>query len=53
MRHEFYGTNVPDERINTVYANYNKARAEVWELEAAYEKVRHLDEKDSAENSSV
>ena len=46
MRHEFYGTDVPDERINTVYASYNKARAEVWELEAAYEKVRNLDEKD-------
>ena len=37
---------MPDERINTVYASYNKARAEVWELEAAYEKVRNLDEKD-------
>jgi HlyD family secretion protein len=47
MRHEFYGTNVSDERINTVYASYNKARAEVWKLEAAYEKVRGLDEKDS------
>ena len=46
MRHEFYATDVPDERINAVYASYNKARAEVWGLEAAYKKVRYLDEKD-------
>jgi len=46
MRHEFYGTDVPDERINSVYANYNKYRADVWELEAAYEKVKALDKKD-------
>ena len=47
QRHEFYGTDVPDERINTVYTSYNKARAEVWELEAAYEKVRDLDKKNT------
>jgi HlyD family secretion protein len=46
MRHEFYGTDVSDERVSAVYANYNKARAEVWELESVYEKVRNLDEKD-------
>jgi len=47
MRHEFYATDVTDERINSVYANYNKYKADVWELEDAYEKVRRLDEKDS------
>ena len=47
MRHEYYASDVPDERINTVYASYNKARAEVWKLETAYEKVRRLDKKDS------
>ncbi len=46
MRHEFYGTDVSDERVDAIYTNYNKARVEVWELEAAYEKVRKLDEKD-------
>ena len=46
MRHEFYGTDVADERVETVYANYNTAREEVRELELAYEKVRRLEEKD-------
>ena len=46
MRHEFYSTDVSDELVEGVYANYNKARKEVWELEAAYEEVRKLDEKD-------
>jgi HlyD family secretion protein len=46
QRHEFYSTEVSDERVNAVRANYNNARQEVWELEAEYEKVRKLDEKD-------
>lgn len=46
QRHEFYSTEVSDERVDAVRANYTKARQEVWELEAEYEKVRKLDEKD-------
>ncbi len=47
MRHEFYGMDVPDERINMVYASYNRTRAEVWALESAYEKVKGLDDDDA------
>ncbi len=47
QRHEFYGTDVPDERINSVYAIYNRTRAQVWELELAYQKVKSLDKKDA------
>ena len=46
QRHEFYSTEVSDERVDAVHASYNKARQEVWVLEAEYEKVRKLDEKD-------
>ena len=53
QRHEFYATDVPDERINSVYASYNKARAEVWALESAYEKVRDLDENNTQRTAAL
>jgi HlyD family secretion protein len=46
QRHEFYSTEVSDERVDAVRANYTKACEEVWELEAEYEKVRKLNEND-------
>ncbi|MDP2965510.1 MAG: efflux RND transporter periplasmic adaptor subunit [Pelolinea sp.] len=46
QRHEFYSIEVSNERVDEVRTNYNKARQEVWEHEAEYEKVRKLDEKD-------
>jgi HlyD family secretion protein len=46
QRHEFYSTQVSDERIDAVRSNYTKAKQDVWGLEAAYEKVRKLDERD-------
>ena len=52
MRHEFYATDVTDERINAVYASYNRARAEVWELETAFENVKNLD-KNNAQRTAA
>lgn len=46
QRHEFYGTDISDERVEGIRASYDSARQDVWTLEADYEKVRKLDEKD-------
>ncbi|MCJ7519796.1 MAG: efflux RND transporter periplasmic adaptor subunit [Anaerolineaceae bacterium] len=45
-RHVWYSSEVFDERVEAVRANYDKARRKVWELEAAYEKVRKLEKED-------
>jgi HlyD family secretion protein len=45
-RHEFYGLNIPDERVEEVYDSYKQARDEVTAFEAAYEQVRKLEDND-------
>ncbi|HUV16325.1 MAG TPA: efflux RND transporter periplasmic adaptor subunit [Pelolinea sp.] len=46
MRHAFYGSGTSDERVDAIYASYNWAVAEVWDLETAFMEVKNLDEMD-------
>lgn len=52
MRHEFYSDDIPDQYVEAAYDRYVNARVEVWDLEAAYESVKKLEDGDSRKTNA-